>query len=58
MIVDGRLVFSKAQTGRFPIDDEVESMVAALKNGEELPPPAVERKQPGFVERLLGKLKN
>lgn len=57
MIVDGRLVFSKAQTGRFPIDDEVESMVAALKNGEEPPPPA-ERKQPGFVERMLGKLKN
>ena len=57
MIVDGRLVFSKAQTGRFPIDDEVESMVAALKNGEEPPPPA-ERKQPGFVERMLSKLKN
>lgn len=56
MIVDGRLVFSKAQTGRFPIDDEVESMVAALKNGEE-PPPA-ERKPSGFVERLLSKLKN
>jgi hypothetical protein len=57
VIVDGRLVFSKGQTGRFPVDDEVESMVAALKNGEE-PPPPVERKQTGFVERMLGKLRN
>jgi hypothetical protein len=58
VIVDGRLVFSKTQTGRFPIDDEVESIVKALKNGEEPPPPAVERKPSGFVERLLSKLKN
>jgi selT/selW/selH-like putative selenoprotein len=28
VIVDGALIFSKAATGRFPIDDEVEDILA------------------------------
>jgi len=57
VIVNGRLVFSKASAGRFPVDGEVEEIFAALKEGREVPP--VEEKKPqGFVERMLGKLRN
>jgi len=31
VIVDGQLVFSKSQTGRFPVDGEVEDKIAAIK---------------------------
>jgi len=31
--VAGQLIFSKATTGRFPIDGEVEALFAALKKG-------------------------
>jgi hypothetical protein len=60
VIVEGRLIFSKSSTGRFPVDDEVEQIFAALKEGRELPPapPAPEKKNDGFVVRVLGKFKN
>jgi hypothetical protein len=57
VIVNGKLVFSKSSTGRFPVDGEVEEIFAALKEGRE--PAPVELKKPtGFVERMLGKLRN
>jgi hypothetical protein len=57
VLVDGKLLFSKANTGRFPIDGEVEEIFAALKEGRE--PRAVEQKRPmGFISRALGKLRN
>ena len=57
VIVNGKLVFSKSSTGRFPVDGEVEEIFAALKEGRE--PASVEVKKPtGFVERMLGKLRN
>jgi hypothetical protein len=57
VIVNGRLVFSKSSTGRFPVDGEVEEIFAALKEGRE--PALIEVKKPtGFVERMLGKLRN
>jgi hypothetical protein len=57
VLVDGRLVFSKSSTGRFPVDGEVEEIFAALKEGRE--PKPVEAKEPqGFIGRVLGKLKN
>jgi hypothetical protein len=31
VLVDGRVIFSKAEAGRFPIDGEVEDLFAALK---------------------------
>jgi predicted Rdx family selenoprotein len=31
VVVDGKLIFSKAATGRFPLDDEVEDDFAELK---------------------------
>jgi hypothetical protein len=31
VLVDGRVIFSKAESGRFPIDGEVEDLFAALK---------------------------
>ena len=57
MLVNGRLVFSKSSTGRFPVDGEVEEIFAALKEGRE--PAPVEIKEPeGFLGRVLGKLKH
>ena len=57
MIVNGKLVFSKSSTGRFPVDGEVEEIFAALKEGRE-PAPVEVKKPHGFVERMLGKLRN
>ena len=54
VLIHGELVFSKSQTGRFPIDGEVEQFFAKLK-GVELPPP--EPAKPGMVGKILGKLR-
>lgn len=43
VIVDGRLVFSRSKTGRFPADGEVEEIVAALRAGREPPTPYVQQ---------------
>lgn len=57
VIVNGRLVFSKSSSGRFPVDGEVEEIFAALREGRE--PAQVEVKKPeGFVGRILDKLRN
>jgi hypothetical protein len=59
VIVDGRLIFSKSQSGRFPVDDEVEEIFEAIKNGKE--PPAAkeaEERPGGFIRRVLDKLTN
>ena len=58
MIVNGRLVFSKSSTGRFPVEDEVEEIFAALKEGREIPAVPEKRKPEGFVARVLGKITN
>ena len=56
--MDGRVIFSKSQAGRFPVEDEVEEIFEALKNGKE-PPAAKEAEKPGgFIQRVLGKLSN
>jgi len=57
VIVNGRLVFSKGSVGRFPVDDEVEEIFAALKEGREIPT-VPEKKSEGFVARMLGKITN
>jgi len=56
VIVNGRLIFSKSSSGRFPVDGEVEEIFAALKEGRE-PAPVEEVKREGFVGRMLGKLR-
>jgi predicted Rdx family selenoprotein len=58
VIVNGRLVFSKSSTGRFPVDGEVEEMFKALQEGREPAPPAEVKKPEGFVARILDKLRN
>lgn len=57
VLVNGKLVFSKSSTGRFPVDGEVEEIFAALKEGRE-PAPVEIKKPEGFVGRILGKLRN
>lgn len=52
ILSEGKLLFSKAETGRFPIDGEVEGFFAKLK-GVELPAP--EPAKPGIVGKLFGK---
>lgn len=63
VVVDGRLIFSKAQSGRFPLDNEVEEIFEALRDGRPLPAAedkakAAKPKPEGFVNRILGKLRN
>jgi len=57
VLVNGKVVFSKSSTGRFPVDGEVEEIFAALKEGRE-PAPVEVKKPEGFVGRILDKLKN
>ena len=57
VIVNGRLVFSKSSTGRFPVEGEVEEIFAALKEGRE-PAPVEEKKPAGLLGRVFGKLKH
>ena len=56
VLAQGELIFSKSQTGRFPIEGEVEERFSALKEGKELPP--LEGAKPGVVGKLLGKLRS
>jgi hypothetical protein len=57
VLVNGKVVFSKSSTGRFPVDGEVEEIFAALKEGRE--PKPLEAKEPqGLIGRVLDKLKN
>lgn len=55
VIVNGKLIFSKKEAGRFPVEDEVEGRFAALKEGKELPP--LEASEGGFVSKVLNKLR-
>ena len=55
VLSEGKLVFSKSQTGRFPLDNEVEGFFAKLK-GVDLPAP--EPANPGVVGKILGKLRS
>jgi len=52
-LVDGRIIFSKSEVGRFPVEGEVEERFAALKAGKQLPP--IENKG-GALRRAVGKL--
>jgi len=37
VLADGKLIFSKHETSRFPYDDEVEERFAMLRAGKPLP---------------------
>jgi hypothetical protein len=37
VLVDDRLIFSKSDSGRFPLDDEVEEIFGAIKDGKSPP---------------------
>jgi selT/selW/selH-like putative selenoprotein len=58
VLINDALVFSKAKTGRFPVDGEVEAIFEALRAGKELPAPAEPPKTTGFVNRIFDKLRN
>jgi hypothetical protein len=56
VVVAGRLLFSKKQTGRFPKVAEVEGLVSQLKAGREFPEAAAVDANRGFAARILAKL--
>ncbi len=73
MLVDGQVIFSKAQAGRFPVDGEVEDLFAALKPAAKTSPdktsaaktpaadPSKEQSgggQAGILRRLTDKFRN
>jgi selT/selW/selH-like putative selenoprotein len=57
VVVNDALLFSKAKTGRFPVDGEVEAIFEALRDGKEPPVPAEAQKATGFVSRIFDKLR-
>ena len=68
VIVDGKLIFSKASTGRFPADGEVEDLFAKLKPGNKKSVPDASATEPsikrvraersGVLGRLTDKFRN
>jgi hypothetical protein len=68
VLVDGRLIFSKATAGRFPVAGEVEGLFAALKPGAASPAPQVDAAETseeqsdggrsGILRRLADKFRN
>jgi len=58
VLINDALVFSKAKTGRFPVDGEVEAIFEAIRDGKEVPTPAEPPKATGFVNRIFDKLRN
>lgn len=63
IVVDGRLIFSKASAGRFPLEGEIEQLFAALK--PEVKPAEAETSQAedsakrrGVLGRLTNKFLN
>jgi hypothetical protein len=58
VFVNDALVFSKAQTGRFPVEGEVEAIFEAIRDGKEPPATPDEPPSSGFMKRMLGKLRN
>lgn len=68
MLVDGRLIFSKAAAGRFPVAGEVEGLFAALKPGTEPADPKADADESpeeqggggrsGMLRRLADRFRN
>ncbi len=58
MLINDQLVFSKAKTGRFPIEGEVEAIFEAIRDGKEPPATPDEPRSAGFAKRIFDKLRN
>jgi hypothetical protein len=58
VLVDGRLIFSKAAAGRFPVAGEVEGLFAALKPGAEKPEEQSGGGRSDMLRRLTDKFRN
>jgi hypothetical protein len=58
VFVNDALVFSKATTGRFPVNGEVEAMFEAIRDGKEPPPPLEQPRSGGIISRIFDKLRN
>jgi selT/selW/selH-like putative selenoprotein len=57
VVVDGQVIFSKKEAGRFPAEGEVEERFADLKAGKR-PPSEKKRRPPGLLRRIVGRLDN
>ena len=65
VLVDGQVIFSKAEAGRFPADGEVEDIFAALKptaanTSVASDPPKAQggRERSGVLRRMADKFRN
>ncbi|MGO9062535.1 MAG: Rdx family protein [Candidatus Binataceae bacterium] len=53
VVVAGRLLFSKKQTGRFPGPGEVEERLVQFKAGKEFPEAPERRSNGGIMARII-----
>ncbi len=63
VLVDGQVIFSKSQAGRFPVDGEVEDIFAALKPAAKAPAADSTKEQSGgeragVLRRLTDRFRN
>ena len=63
VVVDGQVIFSKAKTGRFPVEGEVEDLFASLKPGAKAPDTELPKEQgsggrAGMLRRMSDKFRN
>ena len=58
VFINDALVFSKAKTGRFPVEGEVEAVFEARREGKEPPAAPAAASSGGVVQRLMNKLRS
>jgi len=58
VVCDGRKLFSRRETGRFPIEGEVEDVIAAIREGHEPPPAGSAQPAKGMLRRLADKFRD
>jgi hypothetical protein len=58
VVCDGCKLFSRRETGRFPVEGEVEDQVAAIREGREPPPAGKHQPAKGMLRRLADKFRD
>jgi len=57
VVVEGRLLFSKKEAGRFPGPGEVEARLGQFKAGQEFPEASAAPSRGGMMARIISMLR-